>query len=134
MKNKKIERRKSNNPTGKGGFGDRPQDINRNGAPVRGESFAEAVKRLADKTNEELADYFGRNTPIGRQFLLQPKNITSRDLLIGRALITLENDFDPRGFEKLADRAEGKPTQAIKGDPENPLKIIIEYANDTDGN
>ncbi len=64
-------------------------------------------------TNEELADFFGRNTPLGHQFLLQPQDVVSRDVMIGRAIITLENDFDARGFEKLTDRSEGKPPASI---------------------
>ncbi len=87
--------------------------INRKGAPVRGQSYAEAVKRLSDMTNEELADFFGRNTPLGRQFLLQPQDVVSRDVIIGRGIVTLENDFDARGFGQLTDRSEGKPEQPI---------------------
>ncbi len=87
--------------------------INRVGAPVRGQSYAEAVKRLSDMTNEELADFFGRNTPMGQQFLLLPKDVVSRDVVIGRAIITLSNDFDARGFGQLTDRSEGKPEQGI---------------------
>ena len=105
--------------------------INRRGAPVRGQSYAEAVKRLSDLTNEELADFFGRNTPLGKQFLQQPKDVVSRDVVIGRAIITLENDFDSRGFGQLTDRSEGKPEQPITGDADKPLKVIIEYS---DGN
>lgn len=89
--------------------------INRKGAPKRGQSFQEAVKRLSDMSNEELADYFGRSTPLGRQFLKLPAEVPVRDILIGRALITLAKKFDARGFEKIADRNEGKPVQPISG-------------------
>jgi hypothetical protein len=104
--------------------------INRKGAPVRGQSYAEAVKRLSDMTNEELADFFGRNTPLGRQFLLQPKDVVSRDVIIGRGIVTLENDFDARGFGQLTDRSEGKPAQPITGAGGKDLNIIIRKASD----
>lgn len=106
--------------------------INRKGAPVRGQSFQEAVARLADMSNEQLADYFGRKTPLGIQFLLQPPVVPMRDVIIARALITLANDFDARGFANLTDRVEGKPVQPITGANGNALKIVVEYADRND--
>ncbi len=93
--------------------GEKDPRINRAGAPIRGKSYMERVNDLSDMTNEELADFFGRTSAIGRQFLLQPRDVVSRDGVIGRALLTMQNDFDPRGFEKVIDRAEGKPAQTI---------------------
>ena len=89
--------------------------INIKVAPFRRKSFQETINRQSVISNEQLADYFGRETLLGKQFLTLPPVVPIRDVLIGRALLALANDFDARGFEKLTDRGEGKPNQPISG-------------------
>lgn len=118
------------NPTGKGGFQERPQDINLEGAPKRGQSWQESVKRLTDMTREELIAYIGPKTRLGKLLKELSPNVPVKDALIVAAIIQFGRDPNPRMLATLMDREEGKPTQPIGGDPEKPIKIIVEYAND----
>jgi hypothetical protein len=117
------------NPTGKGGFQERPQDINKNGAPKRGQSWQESIKRLTDMTREELIEYVGKTTKIGKMLKELSPNVPVKDALILISIIQYGRDPNPRLLATLMDREEGKPTQPIGGDPDKPLKIIVEYAD-----
>ena len=51
-----AERGEVRNPTGKGGFGDRPQDINRAGRPRKGESLPDLLEKILDEDSGALKD------------------------------------------------------------------------------
>lgn len=121
------------NPTGKGGFQDHPELINKEGAPKRGQSWQESVKRLTDMNREELAAYVGASTRLGKLLKELPPKIPVKDALILAAIIQFGRDPNPRLLGTLMDREEGKPVQPIGGDPDKPIKIVVEYA-DTNGN
>ena len=102
------------NPTGKGGFGERPQDINREGAPKRGQTWSESIKRITDMDREELIKYVGGGkTRIGRLLAKMPADIPIKDGMIVAAIVSFMMDPDARMFEKLTDREEGKPPQSV---------------------
>jgi hypothetical protein len=101
------------NPTGKGGFQERPQDINRAGAPKRGQSWQESVKRLTDMTREELIEYVGKSTKIGKLLKELSPNIPVKDALILISIIAYGRDPNPRLLATLMDREEGKPPQSL---------------------
>lgn len=116
------------NPTGKGGFQERPQDINRNGAPKRGQSWQETVKRITDMTREEAIAYVGPKTRLGKLLKELPPDIPIKDAMIFMAIIAFGREPSSKMFGALTDREEGRPNQPISGDVEKPLKVIIEYA------
>lgn len=124
--------RKNNNPTGKGGFGERPQDINRGGAPRKGQSWAEVIKRITDMTREEAMEYVGANTRLGKLLKELPPNVPIKDALILASIVAFGREPNASMLNALADREEGKPAQAMKvtGDEAEPLVIKIVRASD----
>jgi hypothetical protein len=121
------------NPKGKGGFQERPQDINLAGAPKRGQNWQESVKRLSDMTREELIEYIGPKTTIGKMLKELPPNVPMKDALILISFIQYGRDPNPRMLSTLMDREDGKPAQPISGDPQKPLEIVIRKASDAAG-
>lgn len=103
------------NPTGKGGFQERPQDINREGAPKRGQSWQESVKRLTDMTRDELIAYVGKTTKLGKLLKELPPKVPIKDALLLISIIQYGRDPNPRLLGVLMDREEGKPNQPISG-------------------
>lgn len=118
------------NPTGIGGFQDHPELINKDGAPRRGQTWRESVKRLTDMDRDELIEYVGgKKTRIGRLLASAPANIPIKDSVIIAAITAFLIDPSPRMFQVLADREEGRPNQPISGADGTPLKIVVEYAD-----
>lgn len=123
--------KKPRNPTGKGGFQERPQDINLKGAPKRGDTLQDTFKKLANMDRDEAAAYFGEKTDIGRQLKQLSPGIPLKDIVGIRAILTLANDADARLLGTVTDRIEGKPNQPISGGGD-PLEVVFKYA--TTGN
>jgi len=106
-----------NNPTGKGGFGERPQDINRDGAPRKGQSWAETIKRLTDMTREEAIAYVGGpKTHLGKLLRELPANVPIKDALILAYIVQFGREPSASFLAGLADREDGKPAQSVKLD------------------
>lgn len=118
----------NNNPTGKGGFGDHPENINREGAPKRGQSWQEAVKRITDMDKAELIAYVGgRRTRIGKLIASMPDKMPLKDAMIIAGAVAFLIDPNPRMLQALADREDGKPNQPITGKDGNDLVIRVVY-------
>lgn len=122
------------NPTGKGGFKERPQDINLAGAPKRGQSWQESVKRLTDMTRDEIVEYVGAKTKLGKMLKELPPNVPIKDALILIAFIQFGRDPNPRMLSALMDREDGKPNQPLNMNADVTQRVIIEYAGDSDEN
>ena len=101
------------NPTGKGGFQDHPELINKEGAPKRGQTWKESIKRITDMTREEAIKYVGARTRIGRLLKELPPNIPIKEALIFSSIIAYGREPNARMLQALTDREEGKPPQAI---------------------
>jgi hypothetical protein len=117
------------NPTGKGGFKDHPENINKEGAPVRGQNWQATIKRITDMTREEAIAYVGKKSKIARLLRELPPDLPIKDALVFISIIHYGRDPNARMLNAIMDREEGKPNQPISGDKENPLKVIIEYAD-----
>lgn len=117
------------NPTGKGGFQDHPELINKNGAPKRGQNWQETVKRLSDMTREELIAYVGPRTKIGKLLKELPPGVPMKDALVLISFIQYGRDPNPRLLSALMDREDGKPNQPVSGPDGGALRVIIEYAD-----
>lgn len=119
------------NPTGKGGFGDHPELINKDGRPPR-ESWKETVKRITDMTREEAIVFVGKRSRIARLLRELPPNLPIKDALVFISIIQYGRDPNPRMLSALMDREEGKPTQPISGNGNNgALEIIVKYADES---
>jgi hypothetical protein len=118
------------NKTGKGGFGDHPEHINREGSPPRGQSWSEAWKRVTNMTREEAIEYVGANTKIGRLLKELSPNIPIKDALIFASIVAYGREPNARMLSAIMDREEGKPPQPFEGgDPTKP--ILVTFVDET---
>lgn len=102
------------NPTGKGGFQERPQDRNRGGAPRKGQSWGERIDILSGMTRDELIDFVGgAKTMLGKLLRELPPNIPTRDALILISFIQFGRDPNPRMMKEWMDRVDGKVREQI---------------------
>lgn len=102
------------NPTGKGGFQDRPQDINKEGLNARAKTWQGSIKRITDMSKDELLNHVGgRKTRIGKLIASMPDKISVKDAMIISAVVGFLMDPNPRMLTALTDREEGKPLQSI---------------------
>lgn len=89
------------NPTGKGGFGDNPQNRS-DGRWSKEGSFAYWFSKFKDMTDDEL-EQWKKDVPPGQ-----------RKVACSLALTRIENAKSKLDeFKEVADRSEGKPKQAI---------------------
>jgi hypothetical protein len=88
--------------------------INRAGAPKRGQTWQETVKRITDMTREEAIEYLGANTKLGKQLKELSPEVPIKDALVFISLIAYGRDPNPRMLATLMDREEGKPSQPIE--------------------
>jgi hypothetical protein len=121
------------NPTGKGGFQERPQDINLEGAPKRGQSWQETTKRITNMTRDELVAYVGgKRTRIGKLLASATSEIPVKDAMVIAAVVAFLIDPNPRMLQALSDREDGKPNQPISGKDGEPLVIQVELKKKED--
>lgn len=111
------------NPTGKGGFQERPEDINKEGAPKRGQNWQATIKRITDMTREEAIAYVGANTKIGKALKELSPKMPLKDALVFASIIAYGRDPNPRMLAALMDREDGKPNQPIKLDGEVGINL-----------
>jgi hypothetical protein len=95
--------------------------INRAGAPKRGQTWQETVKRITDMTREELIEYLGAGTKLGKLLKELPPEVPIKDALVIVSIIQYGRDPNPRLLATLMDREEGKPNQPLSGPDGSPL-------------
>lgn len=118
------------NPTGKGGFQDHPELINKEGLNRRSrETWQATFNRITDMTREEAIAYVGARSKIGRLLKELPPNLPIKDGLVFISIIHYGRDPNPRMLTAIMDREEGKPVQPISGDRDKPLELIVRYEN-----
>jgi len=98
--------------TGKGFVKGDPR-INRKGAPVRGQSWRETVKRITDMTREEAIVYVGPTSKIGRQLKELSADMPIKDAIVFATIIAYGREPNARMLQALMDREEGKPEQSL---------------------
>ena len=111
------------NPTGKGGFQDHPELINKEGLNRRSrETWQATVKRITDMTQEEAIEYVGGpKTKLGKLLKEIPPGLPIKDALVFISIIQYGRDPNPRMLAALMDREDGKPNQPITGPNGTPL-------------
>jgi hypothetical protein len=103
--------------------------INRKGAPVRGQSWADTIKRITDMTAGEAIEYVGEKSKVGKLLKELPADLPIKDALVFISIIHYGREPNARMFQALTDREAGKPAQPITGG-EAPMEVIIRYATD----
>jgi hypothetical protein len=85
------------------------------GAPKRGQSWAETIRRITDMTRDELiAHVGGEKTALGRQLKELPPGVPMKDAVILIGLIGFGRDPQASMFNALANREEGMPRQTVQ--------------------
>ena len=116
------------NPTGKGGFQERPEDINRNGTWDPRLTFNHQYKRFLRMTVEEFTAW-GKET--------DDTNRTNVEIIAWIAVGKARTDLKER--QELANRTEGMPKQSLEIDQTDARmkdeiselkKIIIDISHD----
>ena len=90
------------NPTGKGGFGDNPENINRSGRWKSENSQRYCLNMFLNMTEEEL-DEWKKNNPRGKRTVAQT-------LALKRVEVARDELAD---YKEVIDRTEGKAPQTI---------------------
>lgn len=106
------------NPTGKGGFGDHPENRNPGGWKKEN-TFSYQMNRFKNMTIDEL-DEWNRTTP-------KSKRTVAEDLAFNRIFNARE---DLAEFKEVADRTEGKAKQVIETEATVQFKSNKEVADD----
>lgn len=108
--------RKPPNPTGKGGFGERPQDINRAGGPPKEWTFKQLLREVGD----EFKEWTGKDGQIHRE---QHKAIATKRLW-HEAM-----NGNIGAMREIMNRIDGMPEQSTDvtsgGDKLNPIQVLI---------
>lgn len=121
MATSKQVKKNAPNPTGKGGFNERPQDRNP-GHWKAEDSISFQYKKLQRLTIEQLEQWIDQN----------PKSIrTVAQDLAYKALVKAQKELPY--LKEVTDRSEGKAPQSIDfTSGGEPLKIEVEFINGKD--
>lgn len=106
------------NPTGKGGLGDNPQNINEGGRPKNQQRFGYWLQFFKNMTNEEFINY---------------AKVRGQSQMFVAELIAYERVLNARNnlkeYKDLADRTEGRAVQSIdltsKGEKITAVQVEI---------
>lgn len=90
------------NPTGKGGFGDNPQNINAGGRPKNQESFTYWYNYFKNMTVTEFMSWEQDNP--------EAERTVAASLAYAR-MVSARKDL--KAFQEIADRTEGKARQSV---------------------
>lgn len=108
---KQEKKRKRGNPTGKGGFGDNPQNRS-DGRWKKEESISYWYNKIGRMTDEQLNNF-------------KPANQNQR-IALRRILAALGNDeLSLKNTKEITDRTEGKPRQDIDLNVESDEDISL---------
>ena len=105
------------------------QSGNPAGRPRDGESWAAVIASVGNMYPDDLLQFIGKDNDLGQMLATLPKNVQLKYLVTARVFASLM--FEPTSglWKELMERAEGKVSQPISGDPEAPMKVVIEYVN-----
>jgi hypothetical protein len=106
--------------------------INRAGAPRRGQTWQETVKRITDMTREEAIEYLGANTKLGRQLKELSPDVPIKDALVFASIIAYGRDPNPRMLATIMDREEGKPNQPVSANVNMSWSNFVNNDGDPD--
>ena len=104
------------NPTGKGGFGDNPENRNAGGRPRNSESFTYWYRVFKDMTVKELKSWQEDNP--------EDERSVASDLAFTRII---NSKKDLKEYQEVANRSEGMPTQKqeLSGTEGSAIEVII---------
>ena len=108
------------NPTGKGGFKDRPEDINAGGRPKNAESFAYWYGQFKNMSVKDLKSWQNDNP--------EDTRTVASDLAFVRVINARK---DLREFQEVANRSEGMPKQSIETQGDNTITVTIKDYDDS---
>lgn len=121
MATQQVNKDMNRNPTGKGGFGDHPENRNPGGWKPEN-SFSYQYKRFMNMTISDL-EYWANNTPKDQRTVVE-------DLAYKRVVAANRSLND---IKEITDRTEGKAPQHLRigGDGEAPI-ALVEFVGEGD--
>lgn len=81
---------------------------NPKGRPKEGQSWAAIIKEVTEMSPDQVAKLVGVDTDLGKSFLLMPKRVKIKYLVVTRAVAALMFDPSPSLFAQLMEREDGK--------------------------
>ena len=96
---------------------------NPKGAPKRGESWAEVIKRFGEMTPAEASAH---SLELSQKFLSIGEGVTLKQAVVLRVYGSLLFEPDARLLNAFMDRAEGKVTQPISNVTDNLMQRLQE--------
>ena len=101
---------------------------NPKGAPKRGESWAEIIKRYGELTPSEAAE---QSLALAKEYLSVGDGVTLKQAVVLGIYRALLRDPQPGLLNAFMERVDGKVKDHVElsGDPNAPLKVVIEYAD-----
>jgi hypothetical protein len=119
------------NKTGKGGFKENPQNINKKGAPMRGESWAEIIDRVGKMTPIEAAEHA---KAIAGKLKSMGGDMTLKEAVVIRGYAALLFEPSPGLMNVYMDRNDGKVETPIKHSGEVSMSWKEFISDDTEEN
>lgn len=108
---------KNNNPTGKGGFQGRKEQINRKGRPASFDALRELAREIAHEPLQ---------TKDGAPLLVNGKRITATEFILRK----WANSGDPRQQQAFMEIAYGKTPNVVEGKDGQPVQVQITVVHD----
>jgi hypothetical protein len=104
------------------------QSGNPKGAPKRGESWAETIKKIGELDGPEIASLWDTQH---KEFAKLPEGITMKQLVVMTVYAALLREPSPGNWRELMERADGKVKDQVElsGDEEKPITIRIVRAS-----
>ena len=98
--------------------------INVKGAPKRGESWAETIKKIGELDGPSVAALWDTQH---KEFAKLPEGITMKQLVVMTVYAALLREPSPGNWRELMERADGK----VKGEVENSgrVEIVVTYSD-----
>lgn len=109
---KNPEEKKVPNPTGKGGFIDNPENINKGGRKKNPERFGYWLQEFKNMTVKELENYL--RTEKNPDGLKSKEDMTVAEYIAFNRVVNAKDKLEE--YKDLADRTEGKAPQTIRHD------------------
>jgi hypothetical protein len=108
------------NPTGKGGFQERPEDINYGGRPKNEQRFGYWLQFFKDLKSKEFVEYFN-NRPQDEMYIAE--------VIAYERVKNARKDLAE--YKEVADRTEGRSVQTMKHQGDLIEQVKVEIVNGT---
>lgn len=100
------------------------QSGNPGGRPKDGESWAGVISTVANMTTDEILDFIGKTTALGKLIAKMPRNVQVKYVVTARVMAELMSNPSAGLWNGLMDRMDGKVAIPVKNLGEMPLLVF----------